>query len=312
VHLVREYGMDGNTLTYESVRPVVHLADLLGSTVATFDAQGNTIADRYYGAFGDERQASGAPTPAPATALALFDDDILRGYTGHHSLSESRLVHMGGRGYDAKLGRFLSADPAWQMPYSSQSWNRYSYALNSPYRFTDPTGYEVAALFFDGSVGNALDADSMRDMIIELGIASGRLSSDFEIELFRHYWAGTGEDITLSEPIFADLVRQGRVVGKREPVLLGTGEPGYSAPILFYQEDDAGYPGSVDYDYGIGEGRLYFDLKMKPVGFYDNYNFNPAKRTSREAEILTRLIGWFGDRAGAEPYLIRYGVQGDK
>jgi hypothetical protein len=29
------------------------------------------------------------------------------------------------------------------MPYSSQSWNRYSYALNSPYRFTDPTGYEI-------------------------------------------------------------------------------------------------------------------------------------------------------------------------
>jgi hypothetical protein len=29
------------------------------------------------------------------------------------------------------------------MPYSSQSWNRYSYALNSPYRFTDPTGYQI-------------------------------------------------------------------------------------------------------------------------------------------------------------------------
>jgi hypothetical protein len=56
--------MDGNTLTYESVRPVVHLADLLGSTVATFDAQGNTIADRYYTAFGDGRQASGASAKA--------------------------------------------------------------------------------------------------------------------------------------------------------------------------------------------------------------------------------------------------------
>jgi RHS repeat-associated protein len=290
----------------------VHLADLLGSTVATFDAQGNTIADRYYGAFGDERQASGAPTPAPATALALFDDDILRGYTGHHSLSESRLVHMGGRGYDAKLGRFLSPDPAWQMPYSSQSWNRYSYALNSPYRFTDPTGYEVAALFFDGSVGNALDADAMRDMIVDLGASSGLLTSAYEIELFRHYWQGTGEDIALAPSLFGDLVRDGLIdTHGQRPVLLSNGMQGYSVPISFYPNIDAGYAGSVSFDYGFGRATVFLDLDKNPVGFRDNYNFDPGER-SLHAEAITRSIGFFGAMYQAEPYMIRFGVQGSE
>jgi hypothetical protein len=61
VQLAREYGMDGNTLTYESIRPVVHLADLLGSTVATFDAQGNT---RWLRAQDIERFAGSRYTPA--------------------------------------------------------------------------------------------------------------------------------------------------------------------------------------------------------------------------------------------------------
>jgi hypothetical protein len=39
------------------------------------------------------------------------------------------------------------------MPYSSQSWNRYSYALNSPYRFTDPTGYDQMLIVYGTAAG---------------------------------------------------------------------------------------------------------------------------------------------------------------
>jgi hypothetical protein len=48
---------------------------------------------------------------------------------------------MNGRVYDSWLGRFLSPDPFVQSPGFSQSYNRYSYCLNNPLRYTDPSGY---------------------------------------------------------------------------------------------------------------------------------------------------------------------------
>ncbi|WP_042146370.1 MULTISPECIES: RHS repeat-associated core domain-containing protein [unclassified Pseudoalteromonas] len=52
---------------------------------------------------------------------------------------------MNGRIYDPTLGRFLQADPFIQAPKNSQSYNRYSYVLNNPMSYTDPSGY-----FFSG------------------------------------------------------------------------------------------------------------------------------------------------------------------
>ena len=47
---------------------------------------------------------------------------------------------MNGRMYHPILGRFLSPDPYVQAPDFSQSFNRYSYCLNNPLIYTDPTG----------------------------------------------------------------------------------------------------------------------------------------------------------------------------
>ena len=64
------------------------------------------------------------------------------------------LIHMNGRVYDPEIGRFLSADPHVQAPDDLQNWNRYSYVLNNPLSFTDPTGYFFKKLF--KSIGKAL------------------------------------------------------------------------------------------------------------------------------------------------------------
>lgn len=48
---------------------------------------------------------------------------------------------MNGRIYDPTLGRFLQADPHIQAPLNSQNYNRYSYVLNNPMSYTDPSGY---------------------------------------------------------------------------------------------------------------------------------------------------------------------------
>lgn len=50
---------------------------------------------------------------------------------------------MNGRLYDPVVGRFLSPDPYIIDPSFSQSYNRYSYCLNNPLKFTDYSGEKL-------------------------------------------------------------------------------------------------------------------------------------------------------------------------
>jgi len=91
-------------------------------THQSFDAWGNTRSAA------DWRNASTVP---------LFAS---RGFTGHEHLEAFALINMNGRMYDPVLGRFLSTDNYVQMPDFSQNFNRYSYCLNNPLIYTDPSG----------------------------------------------------------------------------------------------------------------------------------------------------------------------------
>ncbi|MBK7520136.1 MAG: hypothetical protein IPI75_08320 [Gammaproteobacteria bacterium] len=64
-----------------------------------------------------------------------------RGFTGHQHVDRLDLIHMNGRTYDTKLGRFMQADIVVQSPFDTQSYNRYSYLMNNPLNGTDPSGY---------------------------------------------------------------------------------------------------------------------------------------------------------------------------
>lgn len=61
------------------------------------------------------------------------------GFTGHEHLDPFGLIHMNGRVYDPKVGRFIQADPMTDK--GIQGLNRYSYVNNNPFTLTDPTGY---------------------------------------------------------------------------------------------------------------------------------------------------------------------------
>lgn len=71
---------------------------------------------------------------------------ISQGYTNHKMINDMDIIHMNGRTYDPTLGRFLQADPFIQFPNNSQSYNRYSYVLNNPMSYSDPSGYFLSGL----------------------------------------------------------------------------------------------------------------------------------------------------------------------
>jgi hypothetical protein len=50
---------------------------------------------------------------------------------------------MNGRIYDPVIARFISPDPFIQFPDNSQSYNRYSYVMNRPLSFNDPSGFLI-------------------------------------------------------------------------------------------------------------------------------------------------------------------------
>ncbi|SMN17254.1 Rhs family protein [uncultured Candidatus Thioglobus sp.] len=73
-------------------------------------------------------------------------------------------IHMNGRVYDPSIGRFLSADTYIQDPYNTQSYNRYSYVINNPLKYTDPSGN------FFGIVLSLISAVATKAMIAAIGV----------------------------------------------------------------------------------------------------------------------------------------------
>ncbi len=88
---------------------------------------------------------------------------IDRGYTGHEHLDEFGLINMNGRMYDPVISRFLSVDPIIQSPDNSQTLNGYSYCINNPLKYTDPSGYSMISPYYQflkdhyGYEGNSVD-----------------------------------------------------------------------------------------------------------------------------------------------------------
>lgn len=81
------------------------------------------------------------------TAIPYFDI-LERGYTGHEHIRQFDLINMNARVYDPLLGCFLSPDNEVTDPENPQNYNRFSYALNNPLIYTDPSGNNHIAMLF--------------------------------------------------------------------------------------------------------------------------------------------------------------------
>ena len=135
---IREfYYLDGNTIVVREngeTKYFLAFTDHLGSILSVTDEDGNSVFDATYDAWGKQ------------TVLHNYIG-LHRGYTGHEMLNEFGIINMNGRLYDPVLGRFFSPDNYVQMPDNSQNFNRYSYCLNNPLKYTDPSGNTFMEIF---------------------------------------------------------------------------------------------------------------------------------------------------------------------
>ncbi|OYU95571.1 MAG: hypothetical protein CFE21_10535 [Bacteroidetes bacterium B1(2017)] len=123
-----------NSLTYFTL-------DLQGSLLALTENAGNLVEERNYDAWGRPRNPSTLAYTLANPFGGSSSNYTLRCYTFHEHLEEFDLINMNGRMYDTHLAKFLNADPLLQDYENSQNYNRYSYVLNNPLKYTDPTGY---------------------------------------------------------------------------------------------------------------------------------------------------------------------------
>lgn len=147
-------------VAHAQVVEYVH-TDALGSVVAISDSVGQVTERREYEPFGSQL------TPAIQNGP---------GFTGHVQDAITGLTYMQQRYYDPQLGRFLSVDPVLPSSVDGRNFNRFKYAANNPYRFTDPDGrvdWDMLGDSFklEGAVGLGLEAK------IKIGPVKGYLGA---------------------------------------------------------------------------------------------------------------------------------------
>jgi RHS repeat-associated protein len=103
----------------------IHQDHLTGTSVVS-DSNGAPVSSIKYYPFGARRNSQGN---LPAQQ-----------FTGQR-LDSTGLYYYGARYYDPNIGRFISPDTIISQPFNPQSFNRYSYCLNNPLKYIDPTGH---------------------------------------------------------------------------------------------------------------------------------------------------------------------------
>jgi RHS repeat-associated protein len=118
------------------------VADHLGTPRMIFDQSGSlaNVRRHDYLPFGEDILGT---VSGRSTVQGFGGGDAVRQkFTSKESDDETGLDYFGARFFASVHGRFTSPDPLLLSNKSAlpQSWNRYSYCINSPLKYVDPTG----------------------------------------------------------------------------------------------------------------------------------------------------------------------------
>jgi len=107
------------------------LSDHLGSTAKTVSSGGTTEGEQRYMPFGLDRWT---------------DRELYTAYrfTGQRIEDNVDLYFHQSRWYDPVVGRFIQPDSIVPEPGNPQALNRYTYTINNPLKYIDPSGHSYA------------------------------------------------------------------------------------------------------------------------------------------------------------------------
>lgn len=117
--------------------------DNLGSTRVITDQYGAVISRHDYMGYGEEVVA-GIGGRTGINGQHYSENNIRQQFGTYERDTETELDYAQARFYKSKHARFTSVDPLLSSAAltNPQSFNRYAYALNSPYKFVDPLGLQ--------------------------------------------------------------------------------------------------------------------------------------------------------------------------
>ncbi len=175
------------------------------------------------------------------TASPQASFQVSRRFTGQVLDAESGLYYYNARYYDPELGRFIQPDTEIPDLSNPQSYNRYSYCVNDPLRYTDPTGHwgEEVADWWSGTVGSGANyisaspshwiyngtVGTVNSLVggvaepLRLGSTAGALSGSGNATAGQ-IAIGTVQEVSRA----AAVIPVGAAIGKGAGVLLGAGE----------------------------------------------------------------------------------------
>lgn len=199
VHVITN-GDSENGITYYLAK------DHLGSIMTVFDENQNIIEEHSYDAWGILRNPQDWSYTNVNKAFI-----INKGYTGHEMLTDFDIINMNGRLYDPVISRVLSPDNFVQNSNNPQNYNRYSYCLNNPLKYTDPTGNMV--ILVRGPGGFTITSRGMVNNFGETGYEEMTMVNNIFKNIDRNiYWYGDLENLkadsdidNLIEPIYNEM-----------------------------------------------------------------------------------------------------------
>ncbi len=99
-------------------------------------------------------------------------------YAGEYLDNETGLYYLRARYYDPYIGRFISEDSYWGEDTNPLSLNLYTYCLNNPIMYTDPTGHKVLNKGMKDS-GDSKDIENLQILLRDLKYYTGEIDGSF-------------------------------------------------------------------------------------------------------------------------------------
>jgi len=233
--------------------------DQLGSINVITDSTGAVLECLSFDAFGKPRNTDGTDTVN--TIIAVH---TTRGYTGHKMDAEVGLINMNARLYDPILGRFISADVTIDTPSDMQTFNRYHYVMNNPFRYTDPSGNGWWSKFKHDVVASRSFQKAVGAAIMVAGFAYGIYTED---------WTTASYIVSAGGSYYSS-----GTIGVRADATLGS-SPGGGTSITYNSTFGSGsYSSSSGWNYNWGSGR-------GGPSFSGNISFNGMQGGSNRSQF---------------------------